>query len=83
ISYGSPKQVQYREEYMLCVREWSEKAQAGLSPAVQSAKSDAVKVAIKDLYASWKAYFSTLRPGLAKNQYQNARGKLEAELLSN
>lgn len=85
VNYGSNKQPGLRDEYMSCIHEFSEKAQSQLPKALKSARNDAVRAKVKDLYSSWDAYFGSFAgpgAGSSKSKYENARAALKTELVA-
>lgn len=85
IRLRSAQELTLRDNYMACIKEFSEKARSEFPIAMKKARSDAVKSDLKELYASWNAYFGDFSgpdSAILKSKYASARAALEVELSS-
>lgn len=80
VQYHSDKQGDLSDKLGACIGEYSQKAKEGLPSAVKSAKNEAVRTSLKNLYTEWAAYFGNF-DHLSESRYERAESALETELL--
>lgn len=69
---------QTRDDLANCKRAFGERARADFPSALQAANSEAMKTAVRNLYATWQAYLG--KPDLqGEERFERARSALDAD----